>query len=252
MTTPTVTVTRAEICATACADLLAGAGEIMASPMGLMPSIGARLARSTSEPDLLLSDGEAYLLDDTPALGAPGTLEGWIPYRKVFDVVASGRRHVIMGANQLDRFGNQNISCFGPHARPTRQMFGVRGGPGNTINHRTSYWVPRHSARVFVDRVDMVSGVGYDRLRDNPSARFLDVHRVVTNLAVLDFSGRDKSMRLLSVHPGVSVGDVVDATGFDLDISDVVETRMPTEHELHLIRNDIDPRGAREKEVPTP
>jgi len=55
-------ITRAEICITACADLFAGAGETLASPMGLTPSLGARLARLTSEPDLLLSDGEAYLL----------------------------------------------------------------------------------------------------------------------------------------------------------------------------------------------
>ncbi|MGA9870681.1 MAG: CoA-transferase [Rhodococcus sp. (in: high G+C Gram-positive bacteria)] len=249
--TATVTATRADICAAACADLFDGAGEILASPMGLMPSIGARLARSTTEPDLLLSDGEAYLLRETPALRATAPIEGWIPYRAVFDVVASGRRHVVMGANQLDRFGNQNISCLGDHAKPTRQMFGVRGGPGNTINHRTSYWVPRHSTRVFVESVDMVSGVGYDRVGDNPAFRFLDIHRVVTDLAVLDFGGPSRSMRLVSVHPGIDVDQVCESTGFELDISDVRETRIPTEHELTLIRTRIDPSGAREKEVPS-
>lgn len=243
-------VTRAEVCAAACADLFAGAGEIVASPMGSMPSIGARLARLTTEPDLLLSDGEAYLLADTPALGATGAIEGWIPYRRVFDVVAAGTRHVVMGANQLDRFGNQNISCLGDHAKPTRQMFGVRGGPGNTINHRTSYWVPRHSPRVFVTTVDMVSGVGYDRVGDEPAARFHDVHRVVSNLAVLDFAGPSRSMRLASVHPGVSVDEVVAATGFELDTSAVGITRMPTDNELVLLRDVIDPSGVREREVP--
>ena len=100
---------RVEVCVAACADLFLGAGEILASPMGLIPQLGAKLARLTSEPDLLLSDGEAYLL------GEHG-IEGWLPYRKVFDVVAHGRRHVVMGANQLDRYGNQNISCIGEHA----------------------------------------------------------------------------------------------------------------------------------------
>jgi acyl CoA:acetate/3-ketoacid CoA transferase beta subunit len=201
---------------------------------------------------LLLSDGEAFLLSDTPALGVAGELEGWIPYRRVFDVVASGRRHVVMGANQLDKFGNQNISCIGDHSRPKRQMFGVRGGPGNTINHRTSYWVPRHSARVFVDAVDMVSGVGYDKLGDAPAARFLDIHRVVTDLAVLDFGGTDRSMRLVSAHPGVSPEQVQEATGFDLDVSTAGVTRVPNEEELRLIREVIDPRSARDREVPTP
>ncbi|SNT09268.1 CoA-transferase subunit beta [Rhodococcoides kyotonense] len=251
MTAVTATATRAETCIAACADLFLGSGEILASPMAPIPSLGARLARLTTEPDLLLSDGEAYLLADTPALGDSGAIEGWIPYRAVFDVVASGRRHVVMGANQIDRYGNQNISCLGDHARPTRQMFGVRGGPGNTINHRTSYWVPRHSSRVFVDAVDMVSGVGYDKLRDDPAARFVDVHRVVSNLGVFDFDGPGRSMRLRSVHPGVTVDDVRAATSFDLPVAGHTETRVPTESELELIRDVLDPRGIREKEVPS-
>src|SRR3954469_14849750 len=154
---------RAEVCAVACADLFAHDGEILASPMGTMPLIGARLARLTSNPDLLISDGEAYLLAETPPLGGAAPLEGWLPYRKVFGVVAAGPRHVVMGANQVDRFGNQNISCIGDHDRPVRQMFGARGAPGNTANHRTSYWIARHAPRVLVERVDFVSGVGYDR-----------------------------------------------------------------------------------------
>ena len=71
-----------------------------------------------------------------------------MPFRKVFDVVASGRRHVVMGANQIDRHGNQNLSAFGPLQQPTRQMFGVRGAPGNTINHPTSYCGPSFHSRV--------------------------------------------------------------------------------------------------------
>jgi acyl CoA:acetate/3-ketoacid CoA transferase beta subunit len=206
-------VTRAEVCAVACADLFLGAGEILASPMGLLPSLGARLARRTTEPDLLLSDGEACLMD------VESTVEGWMPYRRVFDVVAHGRRHVVMGANQIDRYGNQNISCIGEHHRPTRQLLGFRGAPGNTANHRTSYWVPRHNLRVFVDAVDVVSGVGYD----HATSPFHDVHRVVTNLAVLDFATPDHSMRLVSVHPGVEVDDVLRNTTFPLAYHDVEE-----------------------------
>lgn len=241
--------TRADVCAVACADLFAADGEILVSPMGTMPAIGARLARLTSAPDILLSDGEAYLMADTPALGQASPIEGWLPYRKVFDVVAAGTRHVVMGANQLDRFGNQNISCLGPHARPTRQMFGVRGGPGNTINHRTSYWVPKHSARVFVDAVDMVSGVGWDRAQ-GVSARFLDVYRVVTDLAVLDFGGPGHGMRLVSVHPGVSVDEVRAQTSFELHADEVATTRLPTDEELRLLAEVVDPKNVRAKEVP--
>ena len=237
-----MTATRADVCVAACADLFLGAGEILASPMGLIPSLGARLARLTAEPDLLLSDGEATLL------GPDGEPEGWLPYRKVFDVVAHGRRHVVMGANQIDRHGNQNISCIGPHDRPVRQLLGFRGAPGNTVNHRTSYWVPRHSRRVLVEAVDVVSGVGYERaaaagLRDH------DVHRVVTDLAVLDFETPDRTMRLRSVHPGVDVADVIAQTSFPLCTEGVERTREPTEHELHLLRTVLDPDGRRDREV---
>jgi acyl CoA:acetate/3-ketoacid CoA transferase beta subunit len=242
--------TRAEVCAVACADLFAGDGEILASPMGTMPLIGARLARLTTEPDLLISDGEAFLFAETPSLGGTSPLEGWLPYRKVFDVVAAGTRHVVMGANQVDRFGNQNISCIGDHAHPKRQMFGARGAPGNTVNHRTSYWVPRHSPRVFVEAVDMVSGVGYDHATGS-ALRFHDLYRVVTNLAVLDFDTRDRSMRLASVHPGSSVEDVQEQTGFPLALEDVRTTALPTYEELRLLREVIDPKGIREKEVPS-
>lgn len=64
-----MTATRAEVCAVACAELFRDAGEIMVSPMTNMASVGARLARLTFSPDILLTDGEAQLLADTPALG---------------------------------------------------------------------------------------------------------------------------------------------------------------------------------------
>lgn len=244
------TATRAEICAVACADLFADDGEILASPMGTMPLIGARLARLTSNPDLLISDGEAYLLAETPPLGGAAPLEGWLPYRKVFDVVAAGTRHVVMGANQVDRYGNQNISCLGDHAQPSRMMFGARGAPGNSVNHRTSYWVAKHVPRVFVESVDFASGVGYSRATGS-AARYHDVHRVITNLAVLDFATDDHAMRIASVHPGVTVEEVQQATGFPLVVpSDVPTTREPTDEELTLLREVLDPKDIRSKEVP--
>jgi acyl CoA:acetate/3-ketoacid CoA transferase beta subunit len=227
-------VSNIDVCVVACAELFRGDGEIVASPMGLVPQLGAKLARLTFEPDLLLSDGEATLLT------SDGVTEGWLPYRAVFDVVAHGRRHVVMGANQIDRYGNQNISCIGPHATPKRQLLGVRGAPGNTVNHRTSYWVPKHTPRVFVPAVDVVSGVGYHR----GGGQFHDVYRVVTNLCVLDFGGPSHAMRLVSTHPGVTVDEVVEQTEFPLLIEDPPETRSPTEEELALI-TELDPAGAR-------
>jgi acyl CoA:acetate/3-ketoacid CoA transferase beta subunit len=236
--------TRAEICVLACAEAWRNDSRMLASAMGVIPALGARLARLTFAPDLLVSDGEAYLLapDD-------GSVEGWLPFRSVFTMVAAGRRHVMMGAAQLDRYGNQNISCIGDWSRPRAQLLGVRGAPGNTINHPVSYWVPRHTPRVFVEAVDMVCGIGYDRAAAI-DARFHELRVVVTNLAVLDFHSPGHAMRLRSVHPGVTVSDVLAATGFPLAVPDEVPvTRGPTPVELALIRDRLDPDGRREQEL---
>ena len=245
MTGPTL----AEICVVACAEAWRGDGAVLASPMAVIPTLGARLAQLTFEPDLLLTDGEASLL--APA-GDDWITEGWLPFRQVFTMLAAGKRHVMMGAAQLDRFGNQNISCIGDWSRPKAQLLGVRGAPGNTVNHPVSYWVPRHSRRVFVEQVDMVSGVGYDRaarLRGVAAASH-QLRRIVTNLAVMDFAGPDHAMRLRSVHPGVTVSDVADATGFLLAAPyQMPQTRLPTAAELTLIRQHLDPDGRRDQEL---
>jgi acyl CoA:acetate/3-ketoacid CoA transferase beta subunit len=249
------TVTRAEVCAAAIADAFKDDGEIFASPMGLLPMLGVRLAKLTSNPDLVISDGESLFLAGVPPLFAKGdVVEGWIPFRKVFDVVAYGKRHVMMGATQVDRDGNQNISAIGDFTRPTRQLLGSRGAPGNTVNNRTSYWVPKHSPRVFVEQVDTVSGVGPKRAKaaGTAAARYNDIHRVVTNLAVFDVGGPDDTLRLLSVHPGVSVEEVQAQTGFDLGVTDdVATTREPSYSELVLIREMLDPKQLRDREVPS-
>jgi acyl CoA:acetate/3-ketoacid CoA transferase beta subunit len=246
---------RAEVCVIACAEAFRGNGEVLAAPIGLIPTVAARLARHTFEPDLMLTDGEAYAVEGTWAVGtpAPGPVEFWMNYRTVFDVVWSGRRHVMMTPSQIDSHGNANISAIGSHARPKAQLLGVRGAPGNAVSHPTSYWVPKHSARVFTAKVDMVAGVGWDNARQaGPAAtRYMQLHQVVSNLASFDWDPATDRMRLLSVHPGVTVDEVVAATGFDLVIPEnVPATREPTAEELRLIREVIDPKGVRYQEVP--
>lgn len=246
--------TRAETCVAACADAWRGDGEIIASPMGIIPTLGARLARATGESGLVLTDGLAYVIDGDVPLGGDGlTVEGWLPYRAVLDALQGGRRHVMMGPAQIDAYGNANISCIGDWARPARQLLGARGAPGNTINHATSYWVPRHAPRVFTERVDVVCGVGNDRAAalPGPAARFHDLRRVVTDLCVFDFDTLDGRMRLASVHPGVAVDEVLAATGFEpvVGAAGVPTTRTPGAEELRLIRAVLDPASLRDREV---
>ena len=248
-------VTRAEVCVVAVAECFRGDGEILANPIGTIPMIGGRLARATFEPDLGMTDGEAALIANDAAEVAPGDriVEYWNPYRSMFDWVWSGRRHIIMGASQVDRYGNQNLAAIGDYARPTVQLLGYRGAPGNTINDPTSYWVPNHGPKVFVERVDTVCGIGWDKAAAlGDAGRWVEIRRVVSNLGVFDFDTPDRRMRLRSVHPGVTVDEVAAATGFDLALPDEVPTsRLPSDAELRLIREVIDPEGAREREVPS-
>lgn len=245
-----------EVCAVAIAECFRGDGEILCSPIGTLPAIGARLAKLTFEPGLMMTDGVAPLVANVSALGdqdAEKVIEGWLPYRSVFDVVWHGRRHVMMGATQIDSYGNQNIACIGDFEKPKAQLLGMRGAPGNTICHPTSYWVPKHSRRVFVEQVDVVSGVGYDRARDlgERASRFHEIRRVVSNLGVFDFQTPDNRMRLVSAHPGVELNEIVESTGFELVLpqGDVPRSREPSAAELELLRTRIDPRGFGKKEL---
>lgn len=244
-------VTIAEVCIAACADTYLESGEVLAHAVGIIPALGARLAKLTTALDLVLSDGEAMFLSAPPTPGDPTAaapaIEGWAPFRRVFDIVATGRRQSMMGASQIDRFGNQNISLIGDWARPTRQLIGVRGVPGNTANHRVDYWVSRHSARIFVEVVDMVSGVGNDRA----AAAVMKHHHlgvIVTNLAVFDYAD-DGTVKVRSIHPGVDPQEVVASTGFAINVDAAPLTRVPDSEELRLIRDVLDPRGTRTREV---
>jgi acyl CoA:acetate/3-ketoacid CoA transferase beta subunit len=253
--TPSETPTRAEVCVVAIAECFRGDGELLANPIGTIPMIGGRLARATFEPDLLMTDGEAALVANDEAFDFSNgrVVEAYNPYRAMFDMVWSGRRHVIMSGSQIDAFGNHNFAAIGGDwGSPRVQLLGFRGAPGNTIQNATSYWVPNHSRQTFVETVDVVTGVGWDRASQlGTAARYFGLRRVVTNLCVMDFGGPSHRMRLVSVHPGVSVDDVVAATGFELAVADPIGvSRIPDAADLVLIRDVIDPTGLREREVP--
>ncbi len=130
----------------------------------------------------------------------------------------------------------------------------MRGAPGNTISHKTSYWVPNQTQKVFVEAVDVVSGVGNDRAAQLPATttRGHCLGRVISNLAVYDFETPDGAMQLISLHPGVGLEEVIDNTGFPLIVPDeanIAQTRLPTAEELRLIRETIDPEGFLAREV---
>ncbi len=154
----------------AVAECFRGDGEKLANPIGTIPMIGGRLARASFEPDLMMTDGEAALHSQRGGLRLARRSGAQVPTTRtgsMFDVVWSGRRHVVMGAApRSTAFGNQNFAAIGTdYSAPKTQLIGFRGAPGNTVNHATSYWVANHSPRVFVEKVDVVTGVGWDRAR---------------------------------------------------------------------------------------
>ena len=246
--------TLAELCIVAAAEAWRDDGEVLASGMGLLPRLAASLAKLTFSPALLMTDAECMLVAEPVPVGsrkngAEPIIEGWMPYARTFDLLWGGRRHAMVGPVQVDRYGQSNISVVGDPARPKAAFLGVRGFPGNTINHANSMFVPSHSTRVFVEgEVDMVGGVGYNRARwpSGQKPAGLDLRIIVTDLAVLDFEGPDRQIRVASLHPGIAFEQVQENTGFPLARPGMIATtQAPTAAELDLIRRVLDPQDLR-------
>jgi len=238
----------AEICISASSKAWHGDGEILATGIGLIPRIAAGLAKLTHNPDLMMTDGETYLISRPVPMGkrdvSNDQVEGYMSYSRVFENLWGGKRHAMVTPTQIDSFGQTNISAIGDYNSPKVQLLGVRGFPGNFINHKNSIFIPNHSLKTFVEgEVDMVSGMGFKN-KDLSNGKF-EIKLVVTNLGVFDFSGENNNLQLLSLHPGVNVDDVVTNTGFDVLIKSDEITSMPSNEELTLIREVLDPQGFR-------
>lgn len=228
-------------------------GEVLATGIGVVPRLAASLCMKAINTDLMMTDSEAWLVSEPVPVGPRGgyqpRLETWMGFSRIFDNVWGGRRHAMVGPTQIDRFGQANISCIGPdYRRPKAQMLGVRGFPGNSINHANSFFVPNHNNKVFVaGEVDMVASIGYNPARLPKGYTFadIDIRRIVTNLCILDFEGPDRQIRIRSLHPGVAVDDVVGNTGFPLCVPENIPvTPEPTEAQLTLLAA-LDPRDMR-------
>lgn len=243
----------AELMIAAAAEAWRGDGELLASGVGTLPRLAAGLAKLTIEDGLLLTDGEAYLLEDPQPLGPRGEgvppFAGWMPYSRVFEGLWSGKRHAMVTPVQVDRWAQANISALGPDfGKPKVQMLGVRGFPGNSVSHRNSFLLTSHSKRAFVEgEVDVVSSAGFSDKRwpDGMKRPAIRIGIVVTDLCVMDFDGPDHAARVRSLHPGVSFDEVQAATGFPLlAIDHLGTTPSPTSVQLETIAG-LDPTNLR-------
>jgi glutaconate CoA-transferase subunit B len=244
--------TLAELLVVAASEAWRGNGEVLASGIGIVPRLGAGLAKLTHSPELMMTDAEAYLVEEPVPLGPRGSYQpkfsGYMSFARVFDCVWGGKRHVMIGPIQIDRFGQTNLSGIGDPFKPKVQMLGMRGLPGNSISHLNSMFVPNHGPRVFVaGEVDVVGGVGYNPARwpKGVSDRHVDLRLIVTDLCVMDFGGTGHAVRVRSLHPGVTLDQVRSSTGFPLQAADSVPvTAGPTPAQLAIIRQ-LDPHGLR-------
>lgn len=250
--------TLAELMIVAAAEAFRGNGEVLATGIGVLPRLAASLAMKSFNPDLMMTDSESWMLTEpNPVSGrSPGAAqaqENWMGFSRIFDNVWSGKRHAMVGPTQIDRFGQANISALGgSYQQPKVQMLGVRGFPGNSICHANSFFVPSHTARVFVDgECDVVCSIGYnpERLPKGYELDEIDIRLVITDLCVMDWQGPNHQLRLRSLHPGVTVEQVIENTGFEICVpDDVTTTAAPTAEQLEIIRA-LDPADIRSKQI---
>ncbi len=250
--------TLAELMVCAASRVFDRDGEVLATGIGLLPRLAASLAMRTTNPDLMMTDSQSFMLSSpNPVSGmadhSAQANENWMGFSRIFDNVWSGHRHALVGPSQIDRFGQTNISALGgSYQAPKVQLLGVRGFPGNSISHANSFFVPRHTTRTFVSgECDVVCSIGYnpERLPRGYQLGDIDIRQVVTDLCVMDFCGPDHQMRVVSLHPGVSLDEVLDNTGFELAVAeDLGVTPAPTEEQLAVIA-ELDPKDLRSRQL---
>lgn len=252
------------MCATIAAQLADG-DEVCNGMASFIPVAAIMLARQTHAPGLVWLAGAAGV-DPRPSRVPASTLEAPLwrdsvmyleQYGDFWHYAQSGRHleTFCVGAAQLDMYGNANNSVIGDdYHRPKVRLPGTAGlGDMGSLGKRLIYWNPSHNPRSIVEKVDFVSCAGYLGGGDEREKLGLTggPEIVVTNLAVLDFHPESKRMRLRSVHPGTTVAEVQEATGFELLLPDgeVTETTPPTGEQVRLLRDVIDPDGMCKREA---
>lgn len=220
-----------------------------------IPMLAAALAQKLHAPNLVTVfefGGTGAILEELPlAVGEERTFHRALSATGICDTMETAQRGFIeygfLGGAQIDPYGNLNSTVIGDHARPKARLPGS-GGANDVGSHcwRTIA-IMQHDARRFVPKVDFITTPGY---LTGPGAREAaglppgtGPYRVVSSLALMGFDDETKRMKLLAVHPGVTVEQVIQNTGFELLLADrIEETPPPTAEELRLLREEIDPR----------
>ncbi|RPI27091.1 MAG: ketoacid-CoA transferase [Chloroflexota bacterium] len=230
-------------------------GELVAQGLAT-PLVAAAylLARHTHAPNLYFASAIGQSVCRQPAPLSLSKVESlWLDrslssasfVRAAADILPRLRPKEFFRPAQIDPQGNFNNIAFGKDYRHPRLRLPGTGGIPDVTTYISDIhlYVPRHSRVTFVARLDFLSGMGYHPARTRGEGpRYL-----VTDLGQFDYhNGR---MRLTTYHPGASPSQIQSHTGFELEIApDVQPTPTPTEEELHLLREVIDPLGIRRLE----
>jgi len=250
--TVTEDVTSSELLSVIASRELVGRHTVFAG-IGL-PTLAASLAHLTVAPGLEIvyesgvcgahpshlpeTIADSVLITDAEAVLSIPALFGYVLQGGHIDVG-------FLGAAQIDRWGNLNSSVIGDWHRPKVRLPGSGGAMEVMANSREVFVVMRrHEQRSFPTALDFCTSPGPDRARaDGIRPRGAGVTRVITDLGILAREGVGEELRLVAVHPGITVDQVRSATGWDLEVADTVDTvEPPTADELRLLREDVDPR----------
>jgi len=232
-------------------------GKAVAVGTGL-PLVAAMFAQLTHAPNLVIffeAGGIAPQLPTLPvSVGDSRTIHKALCTTTLIDIMDSMRRgfidYAFLGGAQIDGYGNLNSTMIGDDYEKPKVRFPGSGGANDfgSLAWETLIIMDRHSPRRFIEKVDFITTPGF---LYGPGAREEEglsedtgPSRVITDLCLMDFEPESKRMRLIATHPGITVDDVIKATGFELIIADNVETtKPPTKEDLRLLHEVIDPNG---------
>ncbi|MBN2284359.1 MAG: 3-oxoacid CoA-transferase [Deltaproteobacteria bacterium] len=219
------------------------------------PCAAAMLAQKTRSPNLLImfeAGGVAPILPEMPiSVGDSRTFWRAVMASGMCEIMETCCRGMVdytfLGGAQIDMYGNLNSTRIGgEHQKPKIRLPGS-GGANDfaSLCWRMMVITPQDNRR-FVEKTDYITTPGWLEGGDSRSKSGLPLgagpYKIITNMAVLDFEPESKRMRIISVNPGYSEKDVQDNCGFELlRASKIVETHPPTDKELKVLREEVDP-----------
>jgi glutaconate CoA-transferase subunit B len=249
-----MTYTASEMMIVAAARALAGARTVFVG-VGL-PNVACNLAQRTVAPQLELIY-EAGVYGARPArlplsIGDPTLVSGALaamPMADLFGLYLQGGRveMAMLGGAQIDRFGNLNSTVIGSYAQPKVRLPGSGGAAEIAIHAQRTLVIMRLSKRAFVEQLDFRTSPGHlegGAARKQQGLPGVGPILVVTDMALFDFAPPTHEMRLISLHPGMTLEQVRAMIGWDVCIAtDVGSTAPPSAVELVAVRQDLDPEG---------